>query len=59
MSSSYKLLWNVSQITKDEDKLQMMVHKDNIETVSKLKQVCLTYDENYPNSDALHRKVFY
>ena len=52
MSSSYKLLWDVSQITLDENKLRTMVHKDDIEAVSKLKQARLTYDEHYPNSYA-------
>ena len=51
-STSYKLLWDVSQVTIDEDKLRTTVHKDDIEAISKLKQARLTYDEHYPNSDA-------
>ncbi len=50
VSSYYKLLWDVSQVSIDEDKLRLTVHKDDIEAVSKLKQARLAYDEKFSNS---------
>ena len=50
VSSYYKLLWDVSQVSIDEDKLRLTVHKDDIEAVSKLKQARLAYDEKLSNS---------